>query len=172
MKRLILSLGILAMATAAFADTYKWIDSEGGMHFTDSLDNVPAKYKSKVQKMEVTPVIEKTEERPSQPVTTVPEGKKAVSLYGGHNETWWRSSFESLRNEMKSIQDALPAKKEQFTTLHRKYIIYNKPRDRVASNEINAEIKRDEARLEELRKKLSDLETEASNVGVPTEWRK
>ncbi len=173
MKFLSLLIGILMMAVAgaAHADTYKWIDSEGGLHFTDNLDRVPAKYRNKVQKMDVTPVIEKREEPSPQPAVA-PPSRGAVSLYGGHDGMWWRSRFTSLRDEIKGIQDGLPGKREKFTTLHRKYVIYSKPSDRVASNEINAEIKRDEARIEELQKQLAELDGEAAKAGVPTEWRR
>ncbi|HEX9023408.1 MAG TPA: DUF4124 domain-containing protein [Geobacteraceae bacterium] len=173
MKFLSLLIGIMIMAVAgvAHADTYKWIDSEGGLHFTDNLDKVPAKYRNKVQKMNVTPVIEKTEgASPQQSVS--PANRGADSLYGGHDKAWWRSSFRALRDEIKSIQEGLSKKRERFTALHRKYVIFFKPSDRVASNEVNAEIKKDEARIEELQKQLADLDTEASKAGVPAEWRR
>lgn len=173
MKRLslILLMGMMATAGTASADIYKWTDDAGGVHFTDNLDKVPVKHKKNVQKMEVTPVIEKTERQPAQPAVA-PGSTGAASLYGGHDESWWRSRFAALRNEIKVIQDALPDKREQFTIRHRKYVIYSKPRDRVASNEINAEIKKDEARIEELQKQLADLDSEASKAGVPMDWRR
>jgi hypothetical protein len=43
MKKLILLL--LLLASAAHAETYKWTDSAGTIHFSDSLAEVPASYR-------------------------------------------------------------------------------------------------------------------------------
>ncbi len=43
MKKLLFVL--LLMATAANAETYKWTDSEGTVHFSDSSGKVPEKYR-------------------------------------------------------------------------------------------------------------------------------
>jgi hypothetical protein len=43
MKSLMLIL--LLTATIAHAETYKWTDSEGTVHFTESLGEIPAKYR-------------------------------------------------------------------------------------------------------------------------------
>ncbi len=39
---------ILATALTAPAQTYRWTDGQGVLHFTDSLESVPAKYRKKV----------------------------------------------------------------------------------------------------------------------------
>ncbi len=166
MRIFILSIGIMVMAAVALADTFEWTDSQGGIHFTDNIDKVPAKYRDKAQKVDVQPIIQgegKTAPTPATPA--------AQNLYGGHDGAWWRSRFSALRNEMKAIQDGLPAKRAQFTNQHRRYIIFNKPQDRLAQNDLNDDIKKDEARIEEIRKQLDALDIEASKAGVPLEWR-
>ena len=49
MKGLILFM--LLMTTAAHADTYKWIDNEGTVHFTDSVGEIPAKYRENAKQL-------------------------------------------------------------------------------------------------------------------------
>ena len=39
---------ILSTALTAPAQTYRWTDGQGVLHFTDSLESVPAKYRQKV----------------------------------------------------------------------------------------------------------------------------
>ena len=97
---------VLPMAATVQADTFEWTDSQGGVHFTDNLDNVPAKYKNKVRKLDVKPMILENEQ-PAQHEQK-PNTTEAQKLFGGHDETWWRSSYKDLREEMKSIQENLP----------------------------------------------------------------
>jgi hypothetical protein len=159
----------MVMAVVAHAADYEWTDSQGGLHFTDNLDKVPAKYLNKVRKLDVKPVIQE-KEQPSQPeqMSIAPE---AQNLFGGHDEMWWRSSFKALRDEMKSIQDNLPGKTERLTELRRKLYIFSKPSTRVAYNDMDGEIGKDEARVSELQKKLADQDESAAKAGVPLEWR-
>ena len=166
MKSLILLIGILVMCAVAHATTYQWTDNQGGLHFTDNLDKVPARYLKKVRKVDVQPVIQ----QPSQPAqqSIAPAAQK---IFGGHDEMWWRSSFKALRDEMKSIQDGLPGKKENLAELRRKYFIFSKPGTRTASNDLDAEIGNDEARIADLQKQLADLDDAATRAGVPQEWR-
>ena len=169
MKSFILLLGIMVMAVAAHAEIYQWTDSQGGVHFTDNLNNVPATFRDKVQKVNVRPSIVNPDNAQQMPAAPPPQ--TAPSLYGGHDESWWRSSFAAIRNEIKTIQDGLPAKRNKFTELHRRYVIFSKPSDRVASNQVSDEIDRDEARIGDLNKQLADLDDAATRAGVPFQWR-
>lgn len=44
--RIIITLIFLAVATASYADTYKWED-ENGIHFTENANSIPKKYRAK-----------------------------------------------------------------------------------------------------------------------------
>ncbi|MBK5276624.1 MAG: DUF4124 domain-containing protein [Desulfuromonadales bacterium] len=39
---------ILSVVLTAAAETYRWTDAQGGLHYTDSLESVPAKLRQKV----------------------------------------------------------------------------------------------------------------------------
>jgi hypothetical protein len=168
MRILILLASVLAMATFALAEVYEWTDSQGGVHFTDTADKIPAKYRNKAREKELQPVTEIKDE-PAAAVT--PKVQNIPSSYGEHNEMWWRSSYSALREEMKSIQDNLPGKREKLTQLRRKREIYQKPSGRIAYYDMKKEIERDEARVTELQKELADLDDKAAKDGVPLGWR-
>lgn len=51
MKKLLFIL--LLAATVAHAETYKWIDSEGTVHFSDSLGEIPATYRKNAKPLEM-----------------------------------------------------------------------------------------------------------------------
>ena len=51
MKKLLFIL--LLAATVAHAETYKWIDSEGTVHFSESLGEIPATYRKTAKPLEM-----------------------------------------------------------------------------------------------------------------------
>src|ERR1039457_4225249 len=51
MKKLLFIL--LLAATVAHAVTYKWIDSEGTVHFSESLGEIPATYRKNARPLEM-----------------------------------------------------------------------------------------------------------------------
>jgi hypothetical protein len=176
----------LTLFTATFlfsftaqATTYKWVDDKGVVNFTDDPDKIPAKYLKRAKKL---PSIS-AGESPNVPAEKVQENPRAVpsaepvlhnreNLFGGHDETWWRSSFSSLHNELKEVQGALSGKKDELVALRRKMTIYQAGRDRKAYYDKLADIEKDESRIKELNEQLNALDAEASKAGVPFEWRR
>ncbi len=173
MRCLIVFLVIIAAVSTVQAATYEWVDSAGVIHFTDDPDRVPAKYRSRAKERESVKGEETVNTSPPQtgPVVQRPAIPAQRELYGGHDEAWWRSAFSALRKEQKTLQDGLPDKKEQLAAIHRRRIIYQKARDRVAYNDLSQQIKGDEARIKELQEKLDALDRDATTSGVPKEWR-
>jgi hypothetical protein len=169
MRIFILLTGVMVMVAAADAATYEWTDSQGGAHFTDDADKIPAKYRNKARELVMTPAMV----APSQPQdqTVSPAARENESSYGGHDEMWWRSSFQSLRDELKTIQENLPGKRDQLLELRRQRTVYQKPGERIAYFNKIKEIERDEARVTELQKQLDDLDSKAAKAAVPLEWR-
>lgn len=172
MRHFFLFVGIMVFAAAAHAAIYEWTDSGGGKHFTDDADKIPAKYRHKSREIHVEPIIEERQPAPKPERSVAPLPQKSESTPGGHDEAWWRSSFKALRDEQKKIQDNLPGKRDQLVALHRRHTFYHKASDRTAYNALNDEIGKDEARLAELQKQLTNLDAEATRAGVPMGWRK
>jgi len=162
--------------SSAYADTYQWVDEKGVVNFTDNPENVPEKYLKKVRIIRSERV--EPEEAASAPAVSTPsisqptaESSPRANLYGGHDESWWRSRYASLRSEIKALQDGLPAKREELENLRRKLVVYTFARNREAYQAKLAEIQQDEARINDLTAQLAKLDSEASAAGVPFSWR-
>ncbi len=173
---LFLVAALFLFSIDARAAVYEWKDDKGVINFTDNPSNIPAKYRKKAKKRPSINVEEQqvappqgTEESP-QAVEPAPKGESQV-LYGGHNQDWWRSRFNSLRDELKKIQDGLPAKNDELQAARRKMTIYTYPRNRTAYYDLLADIEKDNARIKELNTELESLDNEASRAGVPSDWR-
>jgi hypothetical protein len=175
MVKFCIALCLVLLATVpADAGIFEWVDSEGVTHFTDNPDNIPAKYRKKVKERELEPVENPPVAPAASPVPPPPENKvgEEQRLRGGHEEWWWHASFSEVRQELDGIQSTLAGKREQLSMVRRKRVIYQKASDRVAYNELDADIKQDEAREKALEDRLVTLEAEADRAGVPQEWRR
>lgn len=167
---------VFGVSCAAYADTYKWVDEKGVVNFTDDPANVPKKYQNKVK------VIRSDESKPdsdsaspvpapsSAPATQI-ETSSPAGLYGGHDESWWRSRYGGLRGEIRALQDGLPAKREELQELRRELTVRTYARNREAYQAKLAEIQQDEARIGELTSRLAELDAEAARAGIPFGWR-
>ena len=69
MKKIILILSFLVLASPAWAIIYKWTDQRGTINFTDTYDNVPSAYRNTVQEVNIP-----------QRQTLIPEGDFAIKL--------------------------------------------------------------------------------------------
>lgn len=179
--RYVLLLLILSFSLPASAEIYKWVDDKGVTNFTDNRDAIPAKYRKKaVQVSSEKPKPSAAEQGGGEQAAESAQGQsggaaevqKSGTLYGGHDEDWWRERYGSLRGEIKELQDNLPKKRQELEQLNRKYRLYTYSRNRVAYQQKADEIKNDEDRIKELMEKLNDLENEAGRAGIPFEWRK
>lgn len=173
---LVLALVLLAVSSvhAAF---YQWTDDNGVIHFTDSRKKIPKKYKNKAR--ELNPPGQTAPTSTAKPAGAEPKAAEEVPrpaaappAPGGHTEQWWRERFSSLRRELKALEDDLPLKQVRLLELRRERRIFVRARDRVAINELEAEISANEVRRAEIARELEVLEQEAARAGVPAEWRR
>jgi hypothetical protein len=168
-------LAPFVLPLAGEATIYEWVDDSGVVHFTDSQGKVPSKFIKRVKKQDSgkdgevkppdTPAPESS--TPSAPEPVVSD----VILYGGYDENYWRSSFVTLRGEIKTLEDGLSEKRENLNQLRRKRVNHSRAMDRVERENQTQEIGREEAKLKELQEKLKALDAEASQADVPSEWR-
>jgi hypothetical protein len=163
---------VMFACPAVCAETFEWIDGKGVVHFTDNLDNVPVKFRKKMQIRTSAPggsgdaAVEKLQ----PPEVAAPPPQIKELLYGGHNELWWRSSFADAQGEIKKSQDQLVEKKQSLSELHRKRVIFQKPSDREAYFALADEISVAEEKIKTLQAQFAVLQAEADTVGVPQEW--
>ncbi|MRR58148.1 MAG: DUF4124 domain-containing protein [Deltaproteobacteria bacterium] len=171
---LVLLVAVLGASISAYADTYQWVDDKGVVNFTDNPESIPKKYLKKV-KVSPSAAADQGSRAPTPAYSeSAPPTDQATrnQLYGGHDESWWRSRYASLRGEIKSLQDNLPAKREELEELRRQQTIYTYPRNRIAYQNKLAEIQQDEAKISELTAQLANLDVEAAAAAVPFDWRR
>jgi hypothetical protein len=178
LKSAVVMLIILApfvLAPAGEAATYEWTDDAGVVHFTDDQGNIPAKFLKKVKELNTgsdedvkTPPVPAPQSTP--PEASSPSNRK-VMLYGGYGERHWRLRFATLRGEIKSLEESLPAMKNDLDKLRHKRVVYGRASDRVAVEKAAQAIAQNEERLNQLQEQLKTLDNEASQVDVPSEWR-
>lgn len=163
MKKL-LTVVLLSLAVPSFGAVYEWVDEKGVVNFTDSRDNIPMRYRGIAREREITEDKNVTviKEAPEPPVE-VPKPQ----LYGGRDAGWWRATIGAVRTEMKTIEEGLPAKRQELARVQRRRVLYHKAVDRVAADRMSKEIDSDEAKLRELQEKLNLLQTQAGEAGVP-----
>jgi hypothetical protein len=162
-------LAPLVMVRGGEAATYEWTDDGGVVHFTDDQDKIPAKFRKRVKELNIgsdqnviSPAVPAAE---SSPPPVPPERKITLS------EGYWRSKFTNLRKEIKAQEESLSAMKEQELVLNRKRIVYGRTSDRIARNNMVESIAKVEERIRALQEELKTLDKEASDAGVPSEWR-
>jgi len=174
----VLSMLFLGLSVIASADIYQWVDNKGVVNFTDNIESIPKKYQKKVKILSSGEASQEAPASgPAQPAeqnVPVPQPEKSLQqqkIFGGHDETWWRSQYGTLRGELAQIQANLPSKRSEAEQLRRKLVIFTYARNRVEYQDKLAEIQRDEGRITTLTEQLSSLDTQASAAGVPFEWR-
>jgi hypothetical protein len=163
----------------AGAAMYEWTDDKGVVNFTDNPDSIPAKYRKKALKRpsitgEQSQPIPAQTRQPGESSQVVEPTQQSVTtvLYGGHDEAWWRSSYSNLHNELKALQDGLPAKRDDLSAARRKFTAYQYPQYRRAYYDLMAEVEKDETRIKYLNNQLESLDVEAARAGVPLDWRR
>ncbi|MBT1076844.1 DUF4124 domain-containing protein [Geobacter grbiciae] len=179
MTRFVCTVMILALAVAAQADIYKWVDQRGTVNYTEDLGKVPKKYRKKVTVIpeggapaaEVTETVERggKEKKPETGQKEVenalaPKQEKKKMVYGGKDEDAWKTEFRTLRSEIKANEAELAARRGRLAnpgTMNRGDFLG-----------VQREAKRIEETLTGLNTKLNTLEESAQRAGVPLELRK
>ena len=172
MKTSIIFALLVMFAIPVEALTYKWVDDQGTINYTEDLGNVPQKYRKKVK-------IVGEEENVSSPEpgglkegskdkakgdaseqTNSPQKKKT---YGGKSGETWKRDFAQVNADIKVNEDQLSDLKDRM-----------KDTSKMSRGEylsIQAGINSVRARLQRLRGKRDSLTEEANRALVPAEFR-
>ena len=176
MTRFACTVMILALAVAAHADIYKWVDQRGTVNYTEDPGKVPPKYRKKVTVIteEIAPAERVVEQgRDEKKPESVPKNvenepvakqEKTKAVYGGKDEDAWKAEFRALRSEIKAGESELAARRSRMATPG--------TMSRGEYLGVQREVKRLEETLTGLNGKLSALEEGAQRAGVPLDIRK
>uniref|UniRef100_A0A831UEZ0 DUF4124 domain-containing protein n=1 Tax=Geobacter metallireducens TaxID=28232 RepID=A0A831UEZ0_GEOME len=170
---------ILALAVAAHADIYRWVDQGGTVNYTEDPGKIPKKYRKKVTVISEggVPAAEVTEtaigqgEKGKAPESgdrdagnaPVPKRETRKAVYGGKDEDAWKAEFRTLRGEIKAHEAELAARRAKLAnpgTMSRGEFLG-----------IQREARMLEEKLSGLNGKLNALEENAQRSGVPLELR-
>lgn len=197
MRRVLLTLVLMLLlgGSNAGADIFQWEDDQGVLHFTDSADKIPRKYKMKVKQRKSGPV-----EAPTQKPAAVqaPASQDSVTapaekLYGGQPAAWWKERFNAVRQTLAEAKSKLAEKQDALQRAHRAYVVSldtsrikvdSDNDDKVKSYGINTigakrkayhdlqeEIPRFEERVREIEAQLAALQAEADAADLPGDAR-
>jgi uncharacterized protein YukE len=172
-------LAILVMfAAPAAAVTYKWVDDQGTVNFTEDLGSVPPKYRKKArvvgaEEEAAPPATRETKEeaKPAekpkgtgQPMEQPAAEKKDLKkTYGGKSAEAWKAEFAQLNANIKAAEDQLVELRGRLSDISKM--------SRGEYLSILNTIRNSEDRILGLRKKRDALNEEANKAEVPAEIR-
>jgi Domain of unknown function (DUF4124) len=186
--------GILVVWSWTFVlgETYQWEDDQGGIHFTDNADKVPAKYRTNVRQRESMNADERSTVTPAphaEPLQEVQQKQRVEELFGGQPLSYWRQRFGVLEREIAAASARLSEKQAALQKAHHAYRVslgstQVKNKDSVKSYALNtigakrkayydlqAEVADEEAKVKELQGQLATLQAEATAAGLPADLR-
>ena len=172
-------LAILVMlAVPSAAVTYKWVDDQGTVNFTEDLGSVPPQYRKKARMVGAeedlappAPGEMKEETKPAQKpkgtgLTTeqpAAEKKELKKTYGGKSAEAWKAEFARLNAELKAAEDQLVELRGRLSDISKM--------SRGEYLSILRTINHSENKVLGLRKKRDVLNEEADKAEVPAEIR-
>ncbi len=114
MKKTLLFILILLASDVSFAEVFKWVDEKGGVHFTDDVTQIPAKYRPKTEKMEMDEAaIDRQKE--GEPVPKVKGDSSGDRL--GKGEEYWRGRVEEWRKKLSALQERVETLRIRYNDL-------------------------------------------------------
>jgi len=178
---LLLSLFAAAPAGAAI---YRWLDTDGVIHYVNDLHKVPQKYRGQLglDLEELEKEAEAINKRGIQPPPAREKPKAAMpskepnpgaELFGSKTLEWWIRTFSRVRREKSELTQAIAAK-EEFLNIYEGgrgfgKIYTQKSIDRYSRYQ--EELPGEKERLARKEGVLEDLLRRARNASVPREIR-
>jgi len=164
-KTLTILLALFFIATPPFlpvADAqgtvYKYVDKNGNVHFTDSVESIPKEYRNQIKILK-EPKPPETKLSPAEaevPPTKAAEEKKKEEEAKAARE---KAAQEAKQQEIKEIEDRITelqgqvrAKQQEQGSLRTTWMVY----DRIRLNQLNEEIAALQKQIESLQQELAD----------------
>ena len=98
---IVLTLLLFSLVCPALAETFRWVDEAGGVHFSDDFARIPEKYRSSTVRVEG-----EDHGRTRAADDPRPKGAEVESRDRlGRGESYWRERVAEAKNRIKSLQD-------------------------------------------------------------------
>jgi hypothetical protein len=174
MKGAFLIMAILLFASAGrTGEVWRWVDEQGVVHFTDSPDSVPEKYREHIDHRELPG----EREASSGTAQEAKEVKEEPRDRSGRGEDYWVNRANEIKEQLNRAQREYERVRLEYNDLIAKY---NATRSRAKRRQYQKKIESLQAQLDrrgediertkEILKKT--LPEEAERAGVPAEWVK
>ena len=179
MRKLFILLILLVFAVPVYAATvYKWVDKEGGVHFTDDPSKVPPSYRNRVETEERKDVKEKVTPRPPEEATRESEPEETKKDINGHDEAWWQERVRPWKEKLKEATEKYEETQTLFTKKaedlsQNKFLYRSKsstPWEVSELNRLGEEKKKYEAQIAEANGMLEKLSKEAQESKADPAW--
>lgn len=187
MRYLVSFLGILLLATSLWAQTagtkeederkksylYEWTDEKGAAHITDTLGNVPEKYRSRARRVEVPKKKEQPGALPAQPeISTTPQ-EQGAPIDDEERKAEWRRKIGAWKDRLAEDEKRYQELEEERNALIRRWgvLSYAPPDTKVRVEKIDEEMQAAQKQIDEARQMINVvIPEEARKAGVPPGW--
>lgn len=142
---------------------YRYVDKDGNIHFTDSLESIPAQYRDqiKVYKEEPRQVppdsVKESPKDPGRQQREAEEKKKKEEEAKALQERAEREEKLRIQQEKQdqiiALQDQIRAKQEEQKNLRTTWMVY----DRIRMNQLNEEIAALFKQIQSLQQELAEI---------------
>lgn len=119
--KVVVVLVALSASVTVHAGTYQWRDGAGVTHFTDNADNIPNRYLNSVKELPSIKAPKQTS--PATTSSTPSVTTSSTDAAGRAKEQAKQEEYKKLSNQLKTLQDGLPAKKDELVKLRHKFVV-------------------------------------------------
>lgn len=153
--------------------TYKWVDDQGAVHFTDDLSRVPERYRKGLEKIGTS---DEKADTPSQGAAVGPEKKEGPGEdLLGRGETYWKGRVKEWREKIKSLEERQDGLRRKYNELVERYNESKSTAERASlrkeREQVKADMDRNKAEIEEAKHMLEKkIPEEAEIFKAKREW--
>lgn len=182
MKGRVIFIAVLMLAPFAagspgispgWAQTYKWVDEGGAVHFTDDLGQVPERFRKALEKIEnqVT-----NQELTGKGEVSGPEKIEAPKQdLLGRGEAYWKGRINEWREKIKALEERRETLRRRYNELVERYNESKSTAERASlrkeREQIKADMDRNKTELEEAKNMLEKkIPEEADLFKARREW--
>jgi len=153
----IATLPSLRLADAQ-STVYKYVDKNGNVHFTDTVESIPEQYRNQIKTLKepkypeksLAPAGEETRKVSDAEEKKKEEEAKALREKAAQEEK--QQAVKEIENRITELQDQIRAKQQEQGSLRTTWMVY----DRTRLNQLNEEIASLQKEIESLKQELAE----------------